>query len=130
MTNTPTTDARARLAAICHALPEVAGQGDQHLQFQVRNKTFAYYLNDHHGDGRVALCCKAAPGEQDALVAADPARFYRPAYLGSRGWIAVRLDHDDVDWDEVAELVVDAYRLTAPKRLAAIAALDEPGPTV
>jgi hypothetical protein len=112
-------DPRARLIAICRALPEVTARGDQHVTFQVRNKTFAYYLEDHHGDGRVALCCKAAPGEQQALVAADPARYYRPAYLGARGWVAVRLDTGDVDWDEVAELAVDAYRLTAPKRLLA-----------
>jgi hypothetical protein len=113
-------DPRARLVAICHALPEVTSSGDQHVAFRVRNKTFAWYLEDHHGDGRVALCCKAAAGEQQALVAGDPVRFYKPAYLGPRGWVAVRLDLDDVDWDEVAELALDAYRLTAPKRLLAL----------
>jgi hypothetical protein len=117
-------DPRARLVAICHALPEVTSGGDQHVTFRVRGRTFAYYLEDHHGDGRTALCCKAAAGEQQALVAADPERFYRPAYLGPRGWVAVRLDTGDVDWDEVAELAVDAYRLTAPKRLQAL--LDQP----
>jgi hypothetical protein len=113
-------DPRARLIAICRALPEVTAGGDQHVAFQVRGRTFAYYLEDHHGDGRVALCCKAAPGEQQALVAADPARYYRPAYLGARGWVAVRLDTGDVDWDEVAELALDAWRRTAPKRLLAL----------
>jgi hypothetical protein len=108
-----------RLVAICEALPEATVSGDGHLRFEVRNKTFAYYLQDHHGDGRLALCCKAAPGEQAALIASDPERFYRPAYLGSRGWVSLRLDLPDVDWDEVAELATDAYRLTAPKRLAA-----------
>jgi hypothetical protein len=116
----PTGDQRARLIAICRAFPEVTASGDQHVTFQVRGRTFAYYLEDHHGDGRVALCCKAAPGEQQALVAADPARFYKPAYLGPRGWVAVRLDTGDVDWDEVAEFAMDAYRLTAPKRLLAL----------
>jgi hypothetical protein len=114
---------RARVAAICTAFPEVTTEGDQHLRFQVRNRTFAYYLDDHHGDGRVALCCKAAPGEQEALIASDPVRYYRPAYLGARGWISVRLDLDDVDWGEVGELGLEAYRLTAPKRLAAAATL-------
>ncbi|MGH2812019.1 MAG: MmcQ/YjbR family DNA-binding protein [Actinomycetota bacterium] len=114
-------DARARLEAICSAFPEVTSEGVQHLKFQVRNKTFAYYLEDHHGDGLIALCCKAAPGEQQALIASDPARFYKPDYLGARGWISMRLDLEDVDWDEVAELALDAYRLTAPKRLAALA---------
>ena len=116
----PAGDQRARLIAICRAFPEVTAHGDQHVAFQVRGKTFAYYLEDHHGDGRVALCCKAAPGEQQALVAADPARYYRPAYLGARGWVAVRLDAGDVDWDEVAELALDAWRRTAPKRLLAL----------
>jgi hypothetical protein len=115
----PAGDPRARLIAICRAFPEVTSDGDQHVNFRVRNRTFAWYLEDHHGDGRVALCCKAAPGEQEALIGSDPARFYRPAYLGARGWIAVRLDTGDVDWDEVAELALDAYRLTAPKRLRA-----------
>jgi hypothetical protein len=115
----PAGDPRARVAAICGALPEVAASGDQHVAFRVRGRTFAWYLEDHHGDGRVALCCKAAPGEQQALVAADPARYYRPAYLGARGWVAVRLDTGDVDWDEVAELALEAWRRTAPKRLLA-----------
>jgi hypothetical protein len=76
----PTEEPRTRLLALCIALPEVASEGDQHLRFQVRNKTFAYYLEDHHGDGLVALCCKAAPGEAASLIASDPNRFYRPAY--------------------------------------------------
>jgi hypothetical protein len=64
MTTKPAAaDPRARLVAICRALPEVTSSGDQHLSFRVRNKTFAYYLDDHHGDGRTALCCKAAAGD-------------------------------------------------------------------
>jgi predicted DNA-binding protein (MmcQ/YjbR family) len=110
---------RERLTEICLALPEATASGDQHLAYKVRTRTFAYYLINHHGDGREALNCKAPPGEQEALVAADPRRFYVPAYLGARGWIGVRLDVDDVDWDEVAELVVESYLLVAPKRLAA-----------
>jgi hypothetical protein len=116
----PTEEPRTRLLALCSALPDVASEGDQHLRFQVRNKSFAYYLDDHHGDGLVALCCKAAPGEAASLIASDPNRFYRPAYLGHRGWIALRLDTEAVDWDEVEELVVDAYALTAPKKLSAL----------
>ncbi|MBA3430601.1 MAG: MmcQ/YjbR family DNA-binding protein [Actinobacteria bacterium] len=112
--------ARAKLVEICRSWPEVTSDGDQHLRFAVRNKTFAYYLDDHHGDGLIALCCKAAPGEQEALLASNPERFYIPSYLGSRGWISLRLDLDDVDWDEVAEIALEAYRLTAPKRLRAL----------
>jgi predicted DNA-binding protein (MmcQ/YjbR family) len=87
----------------------------------VRKKTFAYYLDDHHGDGIVALSCKVLPHENAALVAASPARFYLPAYIGPRGWVALRLDVGDVDWDEVTELVAGSYMLVAPKRLASIA---------
>ena len=46
-----------------------------------------------------------------------------PAYIGSKGWIALRLDRGDIDWDEVTELVTGSYRLIAPKRLAALAAV-------
>lgn len=111
---------RARLDAICLALPEVERTAGQHVTYRVRGSTFAYHLDDHHGDGIVALCCKAAPGEQAALVAADPDRFLVPAYLGGRGWVSARLDVDDVDWSQVAELARESYRLVAPKRLAAL----------
>jgi predicted DNA-binding protein (MmcQ/YjbR family) len=110
----------ARLAEICLALPEAARQDHgSHSAFLVRKKNFAYYLDNHHGDGIVAVTCKAPPGENAELAALDPARFYLPAYIGPRGWVALRLDTGEVDWDEVAELVADSYRLTAPRRLAA-----------
>ena len=60
---------------------------------------------------------KAAPGVQEALVGDDPEQFYVPPYVGSRGWVGVRLSADH-DWDELAELLRDSYRLIAPKRLA------------
>jgi predicted DNA-binding protein (MmcQ/YjbR family) len=59
-------------------------------------------------------------GDNTALAAANPARFYLPAYIGSKGWVALRLDQGDIDWDEVTELVTGSYRLIAPKRLAAL----------
>jgi hypothetical protein len=62
---------------------------------------------------------KGAAGQLEALVDADPARFYRPAYLHHRGWIGLRLDRGAIDWDEVADFVTDGYLLVAPKRLAA-----------
>ena len=98
---------RERLVKICSALPEVDVQGDRDLAFVVR-----------HGDGIVALSCKAPPGENHALVDFDPERFYIPPYVGPKGWVALRLDLASVDWDEVSELVSDAYRLAAPKTLA------------
>jgi hypothetical protein len=83
----------------------------------VKAKTFAYFTEDHHGDGRLALICKAPPGEQEALVGSDPERFFIPPYLGHRGWIGFWLDRDGVDWNEAKELMTEAYRLTAPRRL-------------
>lgn len=109
----------ARVAKICLALPEAARQDSgSHAAFLVRKRIFAYFLNDHHGDGIVSVACKALPGENASLAAAQPARFYLPAYIGPRGWIALRLDGGRVDWDEVAELVEGSYRLIAPKSLA------------
>ena len=68
---------------------------------------------------RLALSVKAPPGEQEALVGADPERFFVPKYIGPRGWVGLRLDREPVDWDEAAELVAEAYRMTAPKTLVA-----------
>jgi phosphoribosylglycinamide formyltransferase-1 len=107
-----------RLTKICMALPEVVREVQgQHAAFAVRKKKFAYFLNDHHGDGIVGVTCKVLPGDNDALVQAHPSRFYRPAYLASSGWVALRLDREKVDWREVAELVTTSYRLLAPKML-------------
>jgi hypothetical protein len=114
-------DARlTRLATICEAFPEVEREYMGVLaRFVVRKKTFTYFLNDHHGDGIVALCVKVVPGENSELIASDPERFYRPAYLGANGWVGLRLDVGEIDWDEVAAFAANSYRLLAPKRLAA-----------
>lgn len=112
----------ARLTDICLALPEASRrQESQHASFSVREKKFAYFLMDHHGDGTVAVCFRAQPGENHALAASDPERFYIPAYIGPRGWAVPRLDTGAVDWAEVAEFVTESYRLAAPQRLAALA---------
>ena len=121
MTKTPGEDRRLiRFTKICLALPETTRQynGD-HASFLVRKKIFAYYLDNHHGDGIVAVTCKVLPGDNVALAAADPDRFYLPAYIGARGWVALRLDLGKIDWDEVAELSAGSYWLVAPKRLSA-----------
>jgi hypothetical protein len=81
-------------------------------------KVFVTFADRHHDD-RVAFWCAAPPGAQEALVGSDPDRFFRPPYVGGRGWVGVYLDVAGVDWDEIAELVVDAYRTIAPRRLAA-----------
>jgi len=108
-----------RLTRISKSLPEtVCRRQGSHAAFLVRKKTFAYFLNDHHGDGIVAIACRALPGDNTALVAAQPGRFYLPAYVGPRGWVALRLDLGDIDWEEVAELMRGSYLLAAPSRLA------------
>ena len=107
-----------RLLKLCKDFPEVDITGDQHLTFRVRKKIFAYYLNNHHGDGRVAICCRARAGVQADLIRKDPERNFVAAYLGPRGWAAARVDLKDVDWDALVVLLIDAYVLSAPKKLA------------
>ncbi len=108
-----------RLSALAHALPDVTRQiYGSHAQFLVRRKTFAYFLDNHHGDGIVAVTCKVLPGDNKALTEAQPDRFYLPAYLASRGWVALRLDIGKIEWDEVNDLLTGSYALIAPRRLA------------
>ena len=107
------------VSAICLKLPKTERKlAGQHAAFSVRKKTFAYFLNNHHGDGIVAVTCKVLPGDNEALIAANPGRFYMPSYVGPRGWVGLRLDVGKVDWEEVEELVRHSYRLIAPKKLA------------
>jgi hypothetical protein len=110
------------LTAIALALPEAQRElSGSHASFRVRKKTFAYFLDNHHGDGIVAVTCKVLPGENTALAKAQPKRYYLPAYIGPRGWVALRLDLPKIDWSEVRELLQTSYLLTAPKRLASLA---------
>jgi predicted DNA-binding protein (MmcQ/YjbR family) len=104
----------ARLTKLALALPQTtrAVRGS-HTQFLVRKKTFAYFLDNHHGDGIVALTCKVLPGDNRRLTEAQPARFYLPAYIASRGWVALRLDIGKIDWNEVQELLSGSYALVA-----------------
>jgi hypothetical protein len=105
---------------LCLALPEVterASHGEP-TWFVRGKKTFVMFA-DHHHDDRVAFWCAAPPGAQEALVADDPVRYFRPPYVGHRGWVGVFLDVH-VDWDDVAERVVDAYRTVAPAKLVAL----------
>jgi hypothetical protein len=89
----------ARLTEIALKLPETTRKTHgSHAQFLVREKTFAYFLDNHHGDGIVAITGKVLPGDNKALAEAQPRRFYLPAYIGSRGWVALRLDVGKVDW--------------------------------
>lgn len=108
-----------RLTELALVLPEATRElRGSHAQFLARKKTFAYFLNDHHGDGIVAVTCKVLADDNKRLVEAHPSRFYLPAYIASRGWVALRLDRDKVDWTEVRELLLGSYVLIAPSRLA------------
>jgi hypothetical protein len=111
---------RDRLRAICAAFPESEEviTNPLHSGFQVRGKTYCYYLDDHHGDGRLAINFKAGMDGQEVLVGADPARFFVPAYVGHRGWVGLYIDVDPVDWDAIEAFVRESYLRTAPKTLA------------
>ena len=107
-----------RLRQICLALPEATEQiAWSEPTFRVGGKMFVMFSNNHHNDGRIAAWCNATHATQDLLVRAKPERYFVPPYQGVRGWVGVRLEDDRVDWAEVAELVEDAYRMVAPKRL-------------
>ncbi|HEY5057544.1 MAG TPA: MmcQ/YjbR family DNA-binding protein [Gaiellaceae bacterium] len=116
-----------RLRAVCLALPETSERLSHGAPtFFVREKTsFLMLLDDRHDDGRFAIWCAAPPGDQQLLVDADPERFFVPPYVGHRGWLGVRLDRD-LDWDELAGIVEDAFCAVAPKRVLQAAGLDLP----
>lgn len=106
-----------QLRAICLALPESSEQGGVgNPSFKVRDKIFAM---QHGVDGRPSMWCKAPAGAQEVLVEANPDRFFVPPYVGHHGWVGAWLDVE-LDWDEIADLIEESYRMTAPKRLRAL----------
>jgi hypothetical protein len=107
-----------RIRQLCLSLPETS-ERPSHGQptFFIRDKkSFVMYLDNHHGDGRLAIWAAAPEGMQDMLVNAAPEHYFVPPYVGHRGWIGVRLDKG-IDWNEVAGVVEDAYLTVAPKKL-------------
>jgi hypothetical protein len=119
MTETP--DPLEALRALCMALPEVTERlsHGEPTWFVRDRKTFVMFA-DHHHDDRLAFWCAAPEGAQEILVGAAPRRFFRPPYVGVRGWLGVYLDVPQ-DWDELEVLVRDAYVTVAPRKLAALA---------
>jgi hypothetical protein len=107
------------LRKLCLALPETTERlsHGEPTWFVRGKKTFVMFA-DHHHDDLLAFWCPAPPGAQEELVRTEPERFFRPPYVGHRGWLGVRLDVD-VDWAEIDRIVREAYRLVAPKTLAA-----------
>ena len=113
----PAPAALERLRALCMAQPgatERRSHGEP-AWFAAAGKQFAMFLNRHHDD-RVALWCAAPPGAQEPLIESDPERYFRPPYVGHRGWLGVRLDRG-LDWDELAGIAEDAFAEVAPARL-------------
>jgi len=107
-----------RLREICLSLPETSERLSHGApSFFVREKRcFLMLLDNHHGDGRLAIWCAAPAGDQQLLVDADADKFFVPPYVGHRGWLGVRLDRG-VDWREIAGIIEDAYCAVAPKSL-------------
>lgn len=111
---------RKRVIGIVEQLPEGAAiaQGT-HLSLEVRKKRFGWFLDNHHGDGRVALNCKASAEMRDVLQQLAPKQFHVPKYLGNRGWIGLWLDVDKMNWSAVELTLREAYSSVAPKSLKA-----------
>ncbi len=108
-----------KLRRLCLALPETTERRSHgEPAWFVRDKKLFVTYADHHHDDRLAFWCATPEGAQDGMVAAEPARFFVPPYVGGRGWLGVFLDAA-IDWDEIAELVANAYRSVAPRRLVA-----------
>jgi hypothetical protein len=122
-------DLAVRVRAICLALPEVTERPSHGAPtWFVRGKTFVtLWADGHHDIGFPHLWCAAPPGAQQELISSAPEVFFRPPYVGGRGWIGVRLDAPGLSWPEIAGLCEDAYRTIAPRRLADSIGAD-PGP--
>ncbi|GAA4840685.1 MmcQ/YjbR family DNA-binding protein [Kitasatospora terrestris] len=113
-----TVDGVERVRAVCLGLPEVE-ERPSHGEpgWFVRGKKLFAMGADHHHDDRVAIWAAAPAGVQEHLVATGPERYFRPPYVGHRGWVGVYLDVPAVDWPQVEDLLVDAYCLVAPRAL-------------
>ena len=108
-----------RLRAVCLALPEVTEKVSHGSPSWFVRRMFATFVGRHHGDVHLSLWAAAPEGTQGEMVAAAPDRFFVPPYVGHRGWLGMRLDVEPAgpDWEEVREVVTDAYRHIAPRRL-------------
>ena len=108
--------ALAKVRKLCLALPEAfEREAWKAPTFRVKKGVFVMFVNNHHGDGRLAIWCNAPEGAQESLVEADPDRFFRPPYVGPGGWLGVRLDRG-LEWSEVGAIIEQAYRTTAARR--------------
>lgn len=110
----------ARLRGIALALPAAAerlSHGSPGF-FLEKGRFFAYFWHDHHGDGETVVIVRTSgPDEQAMLIEMDPDCYFSPPYLGPSGWVAMRLDRPDTDWERVADRVAISWELAAPRRL-------------
>jgi hypothetical protein len=120
LSKTTATRCRKRVSALVTALPDgrAVPMGKGHLSLELRGRRFGWFLDDHHGDGRIALNLKAPRGARERLVAYAPDTFHVPKYLGRHGWIGIWLDTPVPDWAEIEELLHGASELTRPGREA------------
>ncbi|MBB5985555.1 phosphoribosylglycinamide formyltransferase [Sphingobium lignivorans] len=113
----------ARVGELALALPETDartshGAPGWRVGGEKSGKFFAYVSVNHHGEDAIALLVKTSgPDEMNALIDAEPDLYYRPAYYGASGWVALRLDRPGVDWDHVGEWLAKSWRAVAPRRL-------------
>lgn len=88
--------------------------------FIEKGKVFAYFWHDHHGDNRTAILVKTSGlEEQEMLIEADPDLYFRPPYLGHAGWVGIRTDQPQTDWDHIADRIETSWQIVAPKKLLA-----------
>jgi len=107
-----------RVRRICNTLPETTEKiSHGEPTWFVRKKVFAMFSNNHHNDGHVAVTVPAAIGIQAALIKASPEKFYKPPYVGVRGWIGIEVDR--VSDEELAMHIKEAWKLIAPPKLRA-----------
>jgi hypothetical protein len=115
-----------RIRKICLSLPEATEkEAWGSPTFRVKSRIFVMFLNNHHGDGRLALWCNATSDVQAAMVEGDPRRFFVPPYVGGKGWLGIRLDRRP-NWAVVAALIENGYRKIAPGARAAAAKARRP----
>ncbi len=111
-------DHLARVRRSCLALPEATEKlSHGEPTFFVKKKVFVMYANNHHNDGRIAIWCAAPAGVQEMLIEAEPDKFFRPPYVGVKGWIGIKLDQ--IGDDELVSHIRQAWRMIAPVKLHA-----------
>ena len=107
-----------RASALVSSLSEVRiERTNEHAAFLVADRKFAWFLNDHHGDGMICICVKVDLEAKEMLIEMDPEKYLRPSYISRFGWLSIRLDRASVDWREIAQRLTESYRIVAPKRL-------------